>query len=49
MNGIIPRSRLVIVPGRKHYLHREVPAELAGLIGAFLAGDPADIQGGGLR
>jgi pimeloyl-ACP methyl ester carboxylesterase len=38
LHARIPRSRLVIVPDRKHYLHREVPAEIAGLIGGFLAG-----------
>jgi pimeloyl-ACP methyl ester carboxylesterase len=34
----LPRSRLVIVPEKKHYLHREVPAVIAGLVGGFLAG-----------
>jgi pimeloyl-ACP methyl ester carboxylesterase len=38
LHARIAGSRLVIVPDRKHYLHREVPAELAGLIGGFLAG-----------
>jgi pimeloyl-ACP methyl ester carboxylesterase len=38
-------SRLVIVPEKKHYLHREAPAVIAGLLGGFLA----DIRGGGLR
>jgi pimeloyl-ACP methyl ester carboxylesterase len=34
----IPGSRLVIVPEKKHYLHREAPAVIAGLISGFLAG-----------
>jgi pimeloyl-ACP methyl ester carboxylesterase len=38
LHARIAGSQLVIVPDRKHYLHREVPAELAGLIGGFLAG-----------
>jgi pimeloyl-ACP methyl ester carboxylesterase len=47
----IAGSQLVIVPAMKHYLHREGPGVVAGLISEFLAssGAPARGPAGGLR
>jgi pimeloyl-ACP methyl ester carboxylesterase len=41
----IPGSRLVIVPAMKHYLHREAPAAIAGLIASFLDGAAGQAAG----
>jgi pimeloyl-ACP methyl ester carboxylesterase len=43
----IAGSRLVIVPGLKHYLHVEAAAAVAGLITGFLAGAGAGAAAGG--
>ena len=39
----IPGSRLVVVPVKKHYLHREAPSVIAGLVSGFLAGVPGQL------